>query len=47
MNIWNQIFGITGTPGNVIINVQTGEYQVIPGAFPAENFIQTINSLLN
>ncbi len=47
MNIWNQVFGITGTPGNVIINVQTGEYQVIPGAFPAENFIQTIDSLLN
>lgn len=39
-------FGITGTPGNVIINMQTGEYEIISGAYPAETFQETITQLL-
>lgn len=40
------IFGITWTPGNVIINTETGEYEVISGAYPAASFIDTIERML-
>ena len=40
-------FGITGTPGNVILNTETGEYEVVSGAYPADTFVSTINSLVN
>lgn len=40
------IFGITGTPGNVIINNNTGEYEVISGAFPASAFEAVIDKML-
>jgi len=40
------VFGITGTPGNVIINNETGEYEVISGAYPAEEFEAKINSIM-
>lgn len=39
-------FGITGTPGNVLINNETGEYKIISGAYPADTFIATVNELL-
>ena len=39
-------FGITGTPWNVIINNETGEYEIVSGAYPAEKFIETVNKLL-
>jgi hypothetical protein len=29
MQVGSELFGITGTPGNVLINVDTGEYEVI------------------
>lgn len=38
-------FGITGTPGNVILNNETGEYEVISGAYPAEKFIEVIEKM--
>lgn len=37
-NTGREIFGITGTPGNVILNTLTGEYEVISGAYPADAF---------
>ncbi len=40
------IFGITGTPGNVILNNQTGEYVVISWAYPPETFETEINKML-
>ena len=40
-------FGITGTPGNVLLNTETGEYEVVSGAYPAATFETTIKSLLN
>ena len=40
-----QLFGITGTPGNVLLNTETGEYEVVSGAYPAATFETTINSL--
>ncbi|MDD3646554.1 MAG: thioredoxin domain-containing protein [Candidatus Gracilibacteria bacterium] len=39
-------FGITGTPGNVLINNETGEYQVISGAYPTSEFEKAIDKLL-
>lgn len=38
MNFWAETFGITGTPGNALINLKTGEYAVISGAYPASQF---------
>lgn len=42
-----QAFGISGTPSSVIINNESGEFSLIPGAYPAETFIETITSFLN
>lgn len=46
MATWTEIFQITGTPGNVLINNETGEYRILYWAYPAESFIEIINSLL-
>jgi len=45
MNQWATVFGISGTPGNVIYDRETGKYQVLPGAYPTENFVDMINSM--
>lgn len=42
-----QSFGISGTPSSVIINNESGEFSLVPGAYPAETFIETIESFLN
>lgn len=41
------LFGISGTPGNVIIDRKTGKYQVVAGAYPVETFVEVINSMKN
>jgi len=43
---WTKEFGITGTPGNVLVNNETGEYKVISGAYPTSEFIKVIDKLL-
>lgn len=40
------VFGVTGTPGNVLINNATGEYEVISGAYPTESFTEVIDKML-
>ena len=40
------LFGVTGTPGNVLINNETGEYEVISWAYPTSAFETTIDELL-
>lgn len=45
MNQWATIFGISGTPGNVIFDRETWKYQVLPGAYPADNFYSIIDSM--
>ena len=45
MNQWRTVFGITGTPGNVIYDRENGKYQVLPGAYPVENFVSIIESM--
>ena len=42
---WRQLFGVSGTPGNVIIDKNTGKFVLIPGAYPPEKFIEEIENL--
>ena len=37
-------FQSTGTPGNLIINNETGEWKLIAGAYPADSFNQVISA---
>lgn len=46
MNVWADTFGITGTPWNILINNETGEYEVISGAYPTSAFEEIIDKLL-
>lgn len=39
-------FGVNGTPGNVLINTQTGKYEVVSGAQPESNFDAAIVRLM-
>lgn len=41
-----QSFGISGTPGNVLINNKTGKWDKLPWAYPTASFKQKIDSLL-
>lgn len=45
MNQWRTVFGIQWTPGNVIFDRETGKYQVLPWAYPAEEFYKMIDSM--
>ena len=47
MSDGQSIFGVTGTPGNVLINTETGEYEVVSGAQPYSAFEAAIKRLLN
>lgn len=46
MKMWSETFGVTGTPGNILINTKTWEYAKLPGAYPVADFERTINNLL-
>jgi thioredoxin-related protein len=39
------LFGVSGTPGNVIVDKQTGKFILIPGAYPPEKFIEEIEKM--
>ncbi len=43
----SSLFGVNGTPGNVIIDKETGNYIVISGAYPVDEFVKAINELKN
>jgi len=45
MQAGTDIFGVTWTPGNVLINNETLEYEVLSGAYPAASFIEIIDKL--
>lgn len=47
MNQGNQLFGVNGTPGNVIIDRETGNYKLVSGAYPVDEFVNAINELKN
>lgn len=38
--------GVQGTPGTVVINNETGEYELIAGAYPVSEFERVVNKLL-
>lgn len=40
------VFGVTGTPGNALVNNVTGEYEVISGAYPTASFETIIDKML-
>lgn len=42
-----QGLGLGGTPGTLILNVKTGKYSTVEGAYPYESFTQKIDSLMN
>ncbi|MGE4443790.1 MAG: DsbA family protein [Candidatus Altimarinota bacterium] len=46
MKMGSETFGVTGTPGNILINTKTGEYAKLPGAYPVADFERTIKNLL-
>ncbi len=41
------LFGVNGTPGNVIIDRENGNYILIAGAYPADEFVNAINEYKN
>jgi predicted DsbA family dithiol-disulfide isomerase len=41
-----QSFGLGGTPGTLILNIKTGEYATVEGAYPYTTFTQKINDLM-
>ena len=47
MNQGSQLFGVNGTPGNVIIDRETGNYRLVSGAYPVDEFVKAINELKN
>lgn len=47
MNQASELFGVSGTPGNVIVDRENGNYILIAGAYPAEEFVNAINEYKN
>ncbi len=47
MHQWNELFGINGTPGCVIIDRETGNFELVSGAQQADAFVAAINKLKN
>jgi len=45
-NAWAELFGITWTPANVLINNETWEYEIISWAYPTSSFEAIIDKLL-
>jgi len=39
--------GISGTPGNILLDTKTGKSKVMQGAYPFENFKQVIDEIIN
>ena len=44
---WANVFKVTWTPGNVILNNKTGKWTILPGAYPYAAFKQKIDNLLS
>ncbi len=47
INMGSTLFGVSGTPGNVIVDKETGKFQVVAGAYPVDEFVNVINSMKN
>lgn len=40
-----QKYGMSGTPGTLLLNVKTGKYATVEGAYPLSTFIEKISSI--
>jgi len=40
------LFGVNGTPGNVVIDNEKGTYTLIAGAYPVDEFVKVIDGIL-
>ena len=47
MSQGNQLFGVNGTPGNVIVDRENGNYILVSGAYPVDEFVNAINEYKN
>ena len=47
MNQAYSLFWVNWTPGNVIIDRETGNYKLVSGAYPVSEFVNAINSMKN
>lgn len=45
-SLWASTFWVTWTPASILINNETGEYEIISWAYPLSEFVNKINSLL-
>lgn len=43
----SELFGVNWTPGNVIVDRENGNYILVSGAYPVEEFINAINEYKN
>jgi len=43
---WSTLFGVRGTPGNVLINNENGKRVLVAGAYPTASFDEAIQNLL-
>lgn len=39
-------YGVSGTPGTLLIDTETGKYELIAGAYPIDSFTQAVDGLL-
>lgn len=44
---FGRALGVTGTPGSIVVNNETGDYQKVSGAVPATSFDAPITQYLN
>ncbi|MBS8122318.1 DsbA family protein [Candidatus Vampirococcus lugosii] len=42
-----RIFGVSGTPGNVLLDTTTGDWVLVPGAYPSSQFVSLLEGMLN
>ena len=47
MTLWSQLFGVSWTPGNIIVDRETGAYKAVSWAQPVDAFVSAINSMKN
>ncbi len=39
-------YGVSGTPGTLLLDTETGKYELIAGAYPIDSFTQAVDGLL-
>lgn len=39
-------YGVSGTPGTLLVDTETGKYELIAGAYPIDSFTQAVDGLL-